>query len=77
MGENPDLKRRLKNIDLEIGMRESYIEGAEPKTWTNEVGVGRSYVARRKQRFGAIHTQRIQEFKDDLVRLKRNRELLI
>ncbi len=72
-----ETERRLNLIDLEIGMREDYIEKAEPKTWTKENGVGRSYVARRKQRFGAIHTQRVQEFKDDIVKLKKQRELII
>lgn len=65
------LKRREKEITLEIEIRQDYIEKSEPSNW-DEIGVGRSYVSRRRQRFASIHKSRVDSFKCELITLKKD-----
>lgn len=69
MSNREYLLRRKKEIELEIGMREDYVEKSEPTTW-KENGTGRSYNSRRKSRFSGVHQTRINDFKRELIGYK-------
>lgn len=71
MSNKEYLLRRKKELELEIGMREDYIEKSEPTTW-KEIGTGRSYNSRRKSRFSRVHQTRVNDFKRELIGYKKD-----
>lgn len=70
------LKKRKKDLELDIEMWTDYINKSNPQTWTKETGVGRSYQARRKKRFSAVHDSYISEKTNYIEKCKECLELV-